>query len=127
MRGASHRDIVLIVFLHPHIESPQVADGAVNGTVMHAAAVDKGLFPEQDMSISVVCDLVSLVEHALHKAVIVDNAAAGVLIDVGVVVEADTAPRGGTLAAGLVGVVHGGVADNVEGAFCVELGEGVQY
>ena len=78
------------------------------------------------MPVAVIGDLVSLVEHTPYEAVIVHDAAVFVLMNVGVVVVADTAPRRGAFLPGLVGVVHPGVADNVKGTLGVELGEGVK-
>ena len=126
MRRAAHGDVVLVALLHPDVEAAQVAYGAVYGTVVHAPGVDEWLLAEQDMAVAVVGNLVALGEHAPDNAVVVHGPAELVLMDVGVVVEADAAPGRRTFPARLVGVIHPGVADNVEGALCVELGEGVE-
>ena len=126
MRGASHGDFILVMVPHPIVKAAQIANGAVHGAVMHAPSVNERLFPEQNMAVAVIGDLVSLIEHTPDKAVIVNRAAVFVLMNVGVVVVTNAAPCRGAFFPGLVGVVHPGIADNVKGTLGVKLGEGVE-
>lgn len=81
-----------------------------------ARTVYKWFLAEKDVPVAVIRDLVSLGEHTADEAVIMLRAALLVTVDVRIMVEAHTAPRGAAELAGLVGIVGARIADDIKAA-----------
>ena len=126
MGRAGHGHLITVGLLQQGVQTGQVGHHLVQAVEMVPFAVDKGLFPKQDVAVPVVGHLVPLVQHPAEQPLVVHRAAPLVLVDVRVVVIPHAAPVRLAAFASCVRIVFTGVPHHVEGALGSILPQRVQ-
>ena len=92
----------------------------------HPLAIYEGLFPENDMPVAVVRNLMPLIQHSPDQAFVVKRAPLSVLLNVGIVVVFDSAPGGRAVLSRLIRVIFRSVPHDIKGTLGPVLSQRIE-